>query len=140
GTGGSSTSPLTNCPISGNTAASASALYAQYIKPTTGINPTGKTVITLNNTIISGGVVRTIGGNTTDSNEQINATNSLFDTTPTTGAGNTLNGTNSSNLFGSTPLLGSLQNNGGITQTLALLSGSPALDAGSDALATAAGP
>jgi len=31
------------------------------------------------------------------------------------------------------PLLGSLQNNGGPTQTMALLSGSPAIDAGNPA-------
>jgi hypothetical protein len=136
GTGGTATATLTNCTISGNTAASASALYTQYIKPTTGINPTGKVVVNLNNTIVSGGVVRKIGANTTDNNEQINATDSLFDTTPTTGAGMTVNGTNTSNLFGMNPMLGTLQNNGGTTQTLALLAGSPAIDAGSNALAS----
>ena len=45
-----------------------------------------------------------------------------------------------SNLFGTTadplnPLLGQLANNGGPTQTMALLPGSPAIDAGSNALA-----
>src|SRR5262249_35055327 len=40
------------------------------------------------------------------------------------------------NLFGTNPMLGTLQNNGGPTQTLALLAGSPAIDAGSNALAS----
>ena len=45
-----------------------------------------------------------------------------------------------SNLIGTTadplnPMLGALANNGGPTQTMALLPGSPAIDAGSNALA-----
>ncbi len=139
GTGGTSITNLTNCTISGNTAATAAGLYVGYINPTTGINPTGKNTVTANNTIIAGSVVRQTGGVITDSNEQLNASNSLFDTTPTTGAGMTLNGTNTNNLFGQSPLLGTLQNNGGSVQTLALAAGSPALDAGSNALASAAG-
>jgi hypothetical protein len=137
GTGGTSATNLTNCTISGNTAATAAGLYAGYIKPTTGINPTGKNTVTAKNTIIAGSVVRKTGGVITDSNESINASNSLFDTTPTTGAGMTLNGTNANNLFGMNPMLGSLQNNGGSTPTLALQSGSPAIDAGSNTLAAA---
>ena len=43
--------------------------------------------------------------------------------------------TGSHNLIGGNPLLGSLANNGGPTQTMALLPGSPAIDAGSNALA-----
>jgi hypothetical protein len=139
GTGGTAATNLTNCTISGNTAATAAGLYLGYIKPTTGINPTGKNTVTVNNTIISGSVVRKTGGVITDSNEVLNVSNSLFDTTPTTGVGNTINGTNTNNLFGTNPMLGSLQNNGGPTQTLALLAGSPAINAGSSTLATTAG-
>ena len=43
--------------------------------------------------------------------------------------------TGSHNLIGGNPLLGPLANNGGPTQTMALLPGSPAIDAGSNALA-----
>lgn len=49
-----------------------------------------------------------------------------------------VNGTNVSNLAGD-PLLGPLQDNGGPTLTHALLTGSPAIDTGSDALALNAG-
>ena len=42
--------------------------------------------------------------------------------------------TNSSDIFGLAPLLGALANNGGPTKTHALLKGSPAINAGDDAL------
>jgi hypothetical protein len=48
---------------------------------------------------------------------------------------NITNGT-SGNIVGVNPMLGPLQNNGGPTQTMALERGSPAIDAGSDALTT----
>jgi hypothetical protein len=44
--------------------------------------------------------------------------------------GSAINGTNVHNLFGMDPILGPLADNGGPTQTHALLPGSPALDAG----------
>ena len=57
----------------------------------------------------------------------------------TGGSGGLTNGTNG-NIVGVTdPKLGPLANNGGPTQTLALLAGSPAIDHGSNALANAAG-
>lgn len=43
--------------------------------------------------------------------------------------GATITGTTTGNIIGQDPKLGSLANNGGYTQTLALLSGSPAIDA-----------
>lgn len=48
--------------------------------------------------------------------------------------GTAINGTNVNNLFGVDPNLGPLANNGGPTQTLALLPGSPAIDAGNPLL------
>lgn len=135
GTGGTSVTNLTNCTISGNTAAAAAGMYLGYIKPTTGINPTGKNTVTANNTILTGSIVRQTSGTATNTNLVFNASNSLFDTTPTTGAGNTINGTNANNLFGANPMLGPLQNNGGPTHTLALPVGSPAIDAGNNTLA-----
>jgi hypothetical protein len=60
----------------------------------------------------------------------VNATNSLIQVA----TGFTF-GTNTANIVGQNPLLGPLANNGGPTQTHALLSGSPAIDTGSNPLA-----
>ena len=46
-----------------------------------------------------------------------------------------LDGSSTHNVFTDLPGIGPLQDNGGPTQTMALLDGSPAIDAGSDALA-----
>lgn len=62
----------------------------------------------------------------------LNVQNSLVQDAP---AG-TINGTNVGNLLSVAPLLGPLQNNGGLTQTHALLSGSPAIDAGASVALT----
>jgi hypothetical protein len=84
--------------------------------------------LTLNSTIVA---------NSTDSA----GTRDIVD-----GSGNTINGTNSlvenpsgfvfttnvANITGQDPLLGPLANNGGPTQTHALLLGSPAIDTGSN--------
>ena len=45
-------------------------------------------------------------------------------------SGLTISGTTTHNITGQNPLLGPLQNNGGLTFTMALLSGSPAIDKG----------
>jgi hypothetical protein len=60
----------------------------------------------------------------------INASNSLIQNLPLL----TINGTNTANITGMAPLLGPLENNGGPTQTIALLPGSLGIDAGSNAL------
>lgn len=133
GTGGSATTTLTNSTIANNTATTASALYVGFRKPTTGINPTGSNVTTLKNTIVSGSVERQLSADVTDTNEQLHASHSLFDAAPSTGAGNTINGTNTANLFATDPQLGALQNNGGATQTQALSAASPALEGGDSA-------
>src|SRR5262249_5254009 len=83
---------------------------------------------------VSNDLFRKTGAPITDSNEKINASFSIFQTSPTIGAGNTINGTNTSNKFATNPLLSALGNYGGTTQTFALLPGSPAIDAGSNAL------
>lgn len=67
-----------------------------------------------------------------DVTNTINAANSLI-----RNAAGAVNGTNTANIFGVDPLLGPLQNNGGRTETHALLPGSPALDTGSNPLALA---
>jgi CSLREA domain-containing protein len=81
--------------------------------------------LNLNNNIVAnstnGGDCRRIAGT-------INAQNSLIED-----GLNCVNGTNSNNLTGD-PLLGALADNGGSTQTMALLPGSPAIDAGDDSI------
>jgi autotransporter-associated beta strand protein len=95
--------------------------------------------LTLVNSILSGNTANSAANDiyhNAGAGGTVNATNCLFSTTPSTGSGNTINGTNTANLFGTNPLLGSLQYNGGTTQTMALSAGSPAIDAGTDVTAT----
>lgn len=68
----------------------------------------------------------------------VNAENSIIQSTQQLTSSPCLNGTNLNNLT-SDPLLGPLQDNGGPTWTHALLPGSPAIDAGSNAAAHSAG-
>ena len=92
------------------------------------------TTLTLANTLISANTVNANYLNTADLQaygvgNTISASYCLM--------GSALNGpfAGNHNVFSDAPLLGPLQNNGGPTQTMALLSGSPAIDAGSNALA-----
>jgi hypothetical protein len=101
---------ITNSTLSGNTV---------FERVSGGGIENGGTA-TLNNTIIA----NSTGG---DCVGTITATSSLDDDGSCVGGG-------TGNLTAN-PLLGPLANNGGPTQTLALLPGSPAIDAGSNALA-----
>jgi len=83
-------------------------------------------VETLVNTIVTGGIDGTI-----DSASH----NLIGDAASSGGIVNGVNG----NIVGVNPLLGPLQNNGGPTMTHALLSGSPAIDAGDNCVLTANG-
>ena len=110
------TATLTNSTLSGNTA---------------GVNGGGITnygSATLNNTIVanspSGADVANFASDT------ITGSHNLIETAITGGGSNTLTGT-----IVADPKLGPLQNNGGPTQTMVLLAGSPAINAGSNALA-----
>jgi FG-GAP-like repeat len=102
--------------------------------------PTGPALV-LNNTIVAGNVQ---AGTTTPDDISV-ATGGALATTcannliGTGGSGGLTNGSNGNLVGVSNPGLGALANNGGPTQTIALLAGSPAIDAGSNALATAAG-
>src|SRR5713101_5996651 len=95
----------------------------------------------LHNTLIAGNFRGATGTTRDDVFGALNAGgdyNLIGDGTGMTGLTNGVNG----NLVGSAaapidPLLGPLQNNGGPTFTHALLAGSPAIDAGSTAYATA---
>ena len=87
--------------------------------------PTRSTIV---NSIVAGNTAEGGSNNVNQGSATFSANFSLLGTgvTPSTGSGN---------LFGNNPALGYLANNGGPTQTHALLPGSPAIDAGSNALA-----
>ncbi|NJN18297.1 MAG: hypothetical protein HC822_19590 [Oscillochloris sp.] len=142
-TGNDGTINLTNVTISGNTVQSnGGGIYA--ISPTGGvINLTNVTIA--NNTANSngGGIFRSSGTvslrNTLvalnnaavapDINGTVSGNNNLVGNGA--GLGGISNGVNG-NLVGVTPQIGPLANNGGTTLTHALLSGSPAINAGSN--------
>ncbi len=110
---------LTNCTISDNTVGG-------------GVYNDTSGSLTLNNTIVAGNVGVDISGQV-----QPNSKNNLIG--DGTGISN-LTQLDPSNLIGTTAdpinsMLGALANNGGPTETMALLPGSPAIDAGSNALA-----
>ncbi|HEX4524584.1 MAG TPA: IPTL-CTERM sorting domain-containing protein [Casimicrobiaceae bacterium] len=118
---GGSTATISNSTITGNSTATGE----------------GGAIILYNDTL---NLASTIVANNTDKNganeffdlgnSTVNATNSLIQVT----TGFTF-GTNTANIIGQNPLLGPLANNGGPTQTHALLAGSPAIDKGSNPLA-----
>ena len=111
------TATLTNCTISGNSAdQSGGGIYSQYY---------GYGTVNIGNTIVA--------GNTAATGPDIEA--------PVVSQGNNLIGNTSgstgwvsSDLTGINPLLAPLGNYGGPTETLALLPGSPAIDAGNNSL------
>ncbi len=114
---GSGTLTLNACTISGNSATSGGGLY-NY----------GSADATLDNTIVAnsstgGDIAGTVAG----------SNNLIDDATSSGGLTNQVNG----NLVGVNPMLGVLRNNGGPTQTMALLPVSPAINAGASALVPA---
>lgn len=78
-------------------------------------------ILNLDHAIVANGAPVDLGRDT----GTVNAVYSLVEN-----PGTAINGINNNNLFGVDPNLGPLTDNGGPTQTLALLSGSPAIDAG----------
>jgi hypothetical protein len=93
--------------------------------------------LTLGNTIAAGNLTGT-GTTASDVGGNVVAASS-FNLIGTGGAGGLTNGSNGNRVGVATPGLGALADNGGSTQTHALLKGSPALDAGSNGLADSAG-
>ena len=110
------TATLTNVTVSGNTA-------AVGISPGVvgGIGNGGDA--TLKNTIVANNTPDDCSGSITSAGHNL-----IEDTT-----GCTIGGDTTGNIIGFDPLLGPLQDNGGPTQTHALLAGSPAIDTGSSA-------
>ena len=116
------TTTLTNCTVSGNSAGSrGGGLYNRYYDSTT-----------LGNTIVAGNTSRT-GPDVSDSGGMTSQGNNLIGKTNGSSGwvGSDLTGTSAAPL---NALLAPLGNDGGPTQTMALLPGSPAIDAGNNAL------
>ena len=86
--------------------------------------------LTLDNTIVAGNFHG--AGATADDIAGTVAAASAYNLIGTGGAGELVNGTNNNQVGVASPDLGSLANNGGPTQTVALLDGSPAIDKGSN--------
>ena len=118
------TMSITNATVSGNSGAGG-GIYS------------GAGTLTLANTIIAG---NTSSGSPSNlgSGAILSGSNNLIGSGSSGGLTNGVNG-NIVLTDDADALLGTLQNNGGPTQTIALLAGSPAIGAGSNSLATAAG-
>ncbi len=121
------TTTLTNCTVSGNSANSVGG----------GLYNNGGGSTTLTNCTVSGnsgyggGLYNSYGGTATLTNTIV--AGNLSDADISGGGGYSGN----NNLIGGNPLLAPLGNYGGPTQTMALLPGSPAIDAGTSTGATA---
>ncbi|MCE9563551.1 MAG: IPT/TIG domain-containing protein, partial [Planctomycetes bacterium] len=127
----SGTAALANCTISGNTAAN----FGRYGG---GVFNKVAATLTLTNCTISGNSAPIAGsGGGVVNRGTATVTNTIVaGNTATTNAdlSGSLTPGSTNNLIGGSPLLGPLENNGGPTQTMALLSGSPAINAGDDSL------
>jgi hypothetical protein len=121
--GSNSTLTVADCTISGNSANVGGGIFNLGNPPHVA------------NTIIAGNTESGTGSSDPDvsgiySPTDHNLIGVVGDATGFTGANGSLVGTSAGPID---PLLGPLQNNGGPTQTMALLPGSPAIDAGDDA-------
>ena len=142
---------ITNCTISGNTGGSGGGIYNDSTSTLTVSDST----LSGNSANIGGGIYNvspaTLNNTIVAANTSTNTPGDLYTVSvstfsgPFAGSNNLVgNGANETGLANGTngnqvgtaaapinPKLGALQNNGGLTPTLALLPGSPALDAGS---------
>ncbi|PNW58746.1 UNVERIFIED_CONTAM: hypothetical protein BEN50_05950 [Euhalothece sp. KZN 001] len=109
------TANVTNSTLSGNSATNGGGIYNSYY---------GTANIT--NSIVA----NSVGDDLSRDTGTINASYSLIENNA-----DQINGTNSNNITGQDPNLDpALQDNGGVTQTIALLADSPAIDAGDNDL------
>jgi parallel beta-helix repeat protein/predicted outer membrane repeat protein len=115
---------LTNVTISGNSASTTGGgIYADSAEGGT---------VTINNTIVAGNTLTAGGNNDITGTLTVSGSNNLIGTG---GSGGLVNGTSGNQVGVANPLLTSLGSYGGPTQTMALLPGSPAINAGSNTLA-----
>ncbi len=126
---GNSPFTMINCTISVNTASTGGGFYAYDSGGYTGLVTVGNTIIAGNTATTSPDVYGTIFSS--------QGNNLIGKTDGSSGwVASDLTGTIAAPL---NPQLGALANNGGPTQTMALLAGSPAINGGSNTLATSAG-
>jgi CSLREA domain-containing protein len=123
---GLATVKIVNSTISGNSALNAGAGGGLGLAPT---------VTVLRNTIIAGNLGT--GGSADDISGQVDSSSS-FNLIGTGGSGGLTNGVNNNMVGVADPRLGPLADNGGPTRTMALLPGSPAMDAGDSCVTDAA--
>jgi CSLREA domain-containing protein len=109
---------LTNCTLSGNSALTDNSAYYGG-----GIYNIGGTLAVVTNTVVANSPS---GGDCTGAGINDGGHNLVEDATNSCGLANGVNG----NLVGVDPVLSPLANNGGPTETMALLDGSPAINAG----------
>ena len=128
---------IINSTINGNGTGAGGPGAGDLIRVPPGLGGRGGSIYTsvstliLKNTIVTYGVV-TSGGQEPDIFGTADPVSS-FNLIGTGGSGGLINGVNNNQVDVATPGLGPLANNGGPTQTHALLLGSPAIDAGSNA-------
>jgi len=119
------TAILTNCTLSDNAATFGGGIYNS--PGCGGCGPFGSPIeggrLTLGNTIVANSPS---GGDCSGERITDGGHNLIEDATSSCGVSNGVNG----NIIGVDPLLSPLANNGGPTQTIALLPGSPAINAG----------
>ena len=144
--GSSGITKFVNCTIAGNSADGVGGIENLGSMTLTNSTVSGNTgggiaadggSLTLANTIVAGNTGSNANTNLPNDIIGVVDTSSAYNLIGTGGSGGLVNGQNH-NLVGVTTTqlkLGSLANNGGPTQTMALPSGSPAIDAGSNALA-----
>jgi len=124
---------VANSTIVGNTGSIGGGIFKQPIFP--GIDQ----FLTITNSTISGNTIHNNGSMVAIGNSILN--NSSCTSSPVNDGGNNLDSGNTCNftnnaLVNTDPLLGSLGDNGGPTQTMALQAGSPAINMGTKCLAT----
>jgi hypothetical protein len=119
---------LVNCTITANRVTSGSGGVFGG-----GLDDQG-TAAKLSNTIVAGNFRGAAPGSTADDIASTVDATSSYDFIGTGGSGGLSNGSNHNQVGVANPGLGALASNGGPTQTVALLSGSPAIDAGDDSV------
>ncbi len=129
---------ITNSTVAGNTVGSSGGIdddggFLKTVNCTIADNSVGLNVSNEGTAILNNSIVAT---NTTDDITGTVSSSSASNLIGAGGAGGLINGSNGNLVGVADPGLGALADNGGPTQTIALLAGSPAIAAGNPALAT----